>query len=83
MGIVVQDGDPPFGDREEVLEKSDEAIGMEIESWVVENEVRFDLSSSRSDQESLVFGHSSKKGRSNCVSCFTGSDEPNSLPKKE
>lgn len=61
---MVQEGSPPFGDLEEVLVKSDEVLGMEIESWVVEKEVRLDLSSSRSDQEFLL-GHSSKKGRRN------------------
>lgn len=30
----------PLGERELVMEKSEEAIGMEIESWVVEYEVR-------------------------------------------
>lgn len=73
----------PCGDRELVVEKSEEAIGIDIESWVVENEVWLDLSSSRPDQESLVLGHSSKKGRRDWPSCFTASPEANSLLKNE
>lgn len=72
-----------LGDLEEEVEKSEEAMGKEIESWVVEYDARLDRSSSRSDQESLVLGHSSKKGRRNWLSCFAGCGEPNSVPTKE
>lgn len=55
----------PFGDLEEVLAKPGEVMGREMESWVVENEAGFDLSSSRCDHDSLALGHSSKKGLRN------------------
>lgn len=77
-----KDWNSPCGDWE-LEEKSDVVIGMDMESWVVENEVWLDLSSSRPDQESLVLGHSSKKGRRDWPSCFTGSPEAKSLWKNE
>lgn len=80
---MVGEWNPPLGDLEEMLVKSGEVIGNEMESWVVENEARFDLSSSRSGQESLALGHSSKKGRRDWVSCFAGSVKLKSLPNKE
>ena len=46
---------------------SEEAMGIEIESWVAGNDVGFDGSSSKSSHESLFFnGHSSKNWRSGC-----------------
>ena len=69
----------PLGDRELVLEKSEVAMGMEMESWVAEKDARL-LSSPSSGHEFLALGHSSKKGRSVWLSCFTVTK---SLPKKE
>lgn len=54
-----------LGDVELVAEKSDEVIGIDIESWV---EFMLFLSPSSPDHESLGFGHSSKKGRRDWVS---------------
>ena len=51
-------------------------IGMEMESWVVENEVLLDLASSISDHEFRVAGHSSKKGLSGRFSCFPFPSNP-------
>lgn len=73
----------PSGERESLEENSERAIGMEIESWVVENALLFDPASSRLDHDSLLVGHSLKKGRIECCSCFTGPVEPISLPKKQ
>lgn len=56
---------------------------MDIDSWVVEKVFLLHLSSSRSDHNPLVFGHSSKKGRIARCSCFTGPGDPISLPKKQ
>lgn len=44
---------------------------MEMESWVVEKEVPLERSSSISDHESRLPGHSSKKGLSGWFSCLT------------
>eukprot|EP01018_Ginkgo_biloba_P016920 Gb_20436 [translate_table: standard] len=62
----------PRGDELEFdAEKSEDAMGMEMDSWVVD-ELRFDLSSSTSDQDivegSLDLGQSSKKWRRGCSS---------------
>jgi hypothetical protein len=53
----------PFGDWELAAEKSEVAIGMDMDSWVAENEARLVFSSPRPGHDSLDFGHSSKKGR--------------------
>jgi hypothetical protein len=73
---------PPCGERE-LVENPDEAKGMDIDSFVVENEVELDLLSLRPDQVSWFSGHSSKKGRRDCPSCFTGSPVVKSLLKNE
>jgi hypothetical protein len=73
----------PFGDWELATEKSEDAMGMEIDSWVAGNEARLVLSLERPGQESLALGHSSKKGRSVWFSCFPESTPPKSLPRKE
>lgn len=65
------------------MDKSDEAMGVDIERRVVENEVGLDLSSSKPDQESLVLGHSSKKGRRDWPPCFTSSPVANPPLKNE
>ena len=49
---------------------------MEIESWVVEKDVPLDRSSSISDHESRLPGHSSKKGLSGWFSCLTFAMSP-------
>jgi hypothetical protein len=69
----------PLGDLELVLEKSEVAMGMEMESWVAEKPRL--LSSPSSGHESLDLGHSSKKGRSVWFSCLAAVTK--SLPKKE
>lgn len=56
---------------------------MDIESWVLEKDIWFDLSCSRSDHRSLVRGHSSKKGRRELLSCFMGCSKPKSFPRYE
>lgn len=70
------------GERQ-LVEKSDEAIGMDIDSCVVENEVWLELSFSRPGQASRFFGHSSRKGRRDCPSCLTDSLVVKSLLKNE
>lgn len=55
-------------------EEAEEPIGIDMERRVVEKEeLWFDLSLSNSNQDSLFFGHSSKKGLSNWFSGLTGS----------
>ena len=55
---------------------------VEMDNWVVENE--FLLSVSRLDHDSLASGHSSKKGRIECCSCFTSiGGDPILLPNKQ
>lgn len=44
-------------DLDAVVEKSEVAIGMEIENWVLEKDIWFDLSSSRSDHFSRPRPH--------------------------
>lgn len=82
---------PRVGERElEDPEKSEEVIGIEMESWVVE-ELLLDLSSSNSVHErvdeSLDLGHSSKKCLRGCCSIFTltgwSCTAPKLLVKKE
>lgn len=55
-----------------------------MDSWVEEKMFLFDPSSSRLDHDSLVDGHSLKKGCTGCCcSCFTDPGELISLPKKQ
>ena len=70
----------PFGDWELATEKSEDAMGMEIDRWVAGNDARLVLSSERPGQESLALGQSSKKGRSVWFPCFT---ESKSWPRKD
>lgn len=57
---------------------------MDIESCVVEKAFWFDPSFSRLDHDSLVVvGHSLRKGRMECCSCFNAPGESISLPKKQ
>jgi hypothetical protein len=72
----------PFGDWELAAEKSEDAMGMDMDSWVAENEARLVFSSPRPGQDSLDFGHSSKKGRS-WFSCFAEPTVPKSFPRKD
>jgi hypothetical protein len=75
-----------LGDWELGTEKSEDAMGMDIDSWVAGNEqARLAFSSERPGQESLALGHSSKKGRSVWFSCFAAeSMAPKSeFPRKE
>jgi hypothetical protein len=58
-------------------------IGVEIDSWVVEKEVPLERSSSISDHESRLPGHSSKKGLSGWFSCLTFAMSPPPPPLKE
>jgi hypothetical protein len=66
-----------------VVEKSEDDIGMDIESRVVEKAVWLDLSFSKPDHDSLLLGHSLKKGRRGWPSSFTASPDPYSLDKNE
>lgn len=62
-----------------------DALGIEMDSWVEEKKFLLEpSSSSREDHDSLVVGHSLKKGWTGCCcSCFAGPGEPTSLPRKQ